>query len=715
MTTRRISIAVVCILQIFTLDPTQANEDTRTSQSCDHLKRDGETEDGYYFIDPDGSGGLDPFQVYCDMSSDQQSGITVVHHDMEKRASVDGRRGPDTRVVNITYTASMEQIQALVSLSSGCEQYLSYDCFLSPIFSRPYRHAQYRQHVAWYSRQNRRMINWAGAEGQDGKCACGVTGTCDNGNKRCNCDNDDNQWRQDGGYIRDKEHLPVTRLVFGDSRDVLMYAEHGVYSIGALRCTGQAVDSVYPASCAEVKSRGVQDSGGSYIIDPDGPGTGVEPFTVTCHFNQTVITTVHHNREEMTHVDGHEHPMSYRVQVSYAASSRQIQALMAISDRCEQSIEYHCYGSAIFYPENEFTQKKQHAAWHSREGTRMHYWPGARGQAGKCACGVSGTCDNGNPRCNCDNNDAIWRKDAGTVTDKSLLPVTGLAFGDTSIKICFDEEENAVSLLDEQGFYVLSPLRCRGTDHLSKEPLEREDDGVKQDVPKKTENPAEEPPVHEGTGIKNKHRHLSNNKNNNQPIHPTIERTDVSDEHSGAENEDEQPLRDVPNQHVDVQQNQDDAVFGNTDGQHVNSELVHPIEEPPDRIDENTGNNEDEDQPIEILQSPAALGQDDSHRSEDVDSGQEAEHESPQWVKGGGLTDEDDPSASSQPLTLEVGIPVVLTLLAAGFVLAMKMPCKMRRLKSRKRNRSGDFTADMLEFPNVNKPRLLNSWSLYES
>ncbi|XP_078573418.1 neurexin-4-like [Branchiostoma floridae x Branchiostoma japonicum] len=115
-------------------------------------------------------------EVYCDMSSDQQTGITVVHHDKEERASVDGRRGPGPRVVNITYSASMEQIQALVSLSSDCEQYLSYDCFESPVFSRPYRHAQYRQHVTWYSRQNTRMINWAGAEGQDGKCACGVTG-----------------------------------------------------------------------------------------------------------------------------------------------------------------------------------------------------------------------------------------------------------------------------------------------------------------------------------------------------------------------------------------------------------------------------------------------------------------------------------------------------------------------------------------------------------
>ncbi|XP_078594976.1 uncharacterized protein LOC144872556 [Branchiostoma floridae x Branchiostoma japonicum] len=681
-----------------------------------------------------------------------------------------------------------------------------------------------------------------------------------------------------------------------------MYTEQGFYNIGALRCRGQAVDRWYPPSCAEVKSRGghAQDSSGSYIIDPDGPGTGVEPFTVSCDFNQTVTTTVHHNREETAHVDGHEHPLSYRVDVSYAASMRQIQALMAISDSCEQNVEYHCYGSAIFYSEKESKPDKQHAAWYSREGTGMSYWPGARGHAGKCACGVTGTCDNGNPRCNCDNNDDTWRKDAGTVTDKSLLPVTGLAFGDTSIKVCFDENENIVSLLDEQGFYVLSPLRCRSsdagtpqttaqplvptsstskkpnftetkhtalltktessnsdsllrstprnreetaiegdqnvdrktpsqdedsriqdgdmeepsddkkkdnqphgdqtpedipnpkekppkdsldedegeerpvevlqkedidqppnidtgtkdennqliTDHSSEnvpnpvlqdemvdsisrtahgrngaaehgtetrqpflnkedlldqetfdqwsgEQLEREDDEGIHNLPDETENPHEEPLVHEGTDIKT------------QPAYSTTEPPDVV----GAENTDRQPFQDNPNHPVDMPQGYDDAVIGYRDGEKMNSEPAHPLEEQPGLTHENTDNNKDIDQPLENLQNPAALGQDNSQRRGDRTDGpgEVHVHERPQWVQGGDPADEDEPSGfPDSELTLEVGIPVVLTALAVAFVIAFRMPCKRLHMKTRKRSRSDGFT-------DVGSPRLLKSFSIQQS
>ena len=37
--------------------------------SCDALRTEGETADGVYAIDPDGEGGADPFDVYCDMNT----------------------------------------------------------------------------------------------------------------------------------------------------------------------------------------------------------------------------------------------------------------------------------------------------------------------------------------------------------------------------------------------------------------------------------------------------------------------------------------------------------------------------------------------------------------------------------------------------------------------------------------------------------------------
>lgn len=38
--------------------------------SCEEFKLSGYTESGIYNLDPDGPGELQPFQVYCDFSTD---------------------------------------------------------------------------------------------------------------------------------------------------------------------------------------------------------------------------------------------------------------------------------------------------------------------------------------------------------------------------------------------------------------------------------------------------------------------------------------------------------------------------------------------------------------------------------------------------------------------------------------------------------------------
>ena len=40
---------------------------------------------GNYIIDPDGTGGLAPFTVYCDMTDKNGVGVTVISHDSEIR------------------------------------------------------------------------------------------------------------------------------------------------------------------------------------------------------------------------------------------------------------------------------------------------------------------------------------------------------------------------------------------------------------------------------------------------------------------------------------------------------------------------------------------------------------------------------------------------------------------------------------------------------
>ena len=61
----------------------------------------------------------------------------------------------------------------------------------------------------------------------------------------------------------------------------------------------------------------------------------------------------------------------------------------------------------------------------------MNYWGGAAVDSGKCACGMSNTCANGNTKCNCDAVLKELREDSGYLNDTNTLPVTQLRFGDT--------------------------------------------------------------------------------------------------------------------------------------------------------------------------------------------------------------------------------------------------------------------------------------------
>ncbi|EDO44023.1 predicted protein, partial [Nematostella vectensis] len=60
----------------------------------------------------------------------------------------------------------------------------------------------------WVSRDGEKMTSWGGAPSRSNKCACGVTGTCDNAANSCNCESNDNVWREDSGFLTDKETLP---------------------------------------------------------------------------------------------------------------------------------------------------------------------------------------------------------------------------------------------------------------------------------------------------------------------------------------------------------------------------------------------------------------------------------------------------------------------------------------------------------------------------
>ena len=83
------------------------------------------------------------------------------------------------------------------------------------------------------------MNYWGGAVVGSGKCACAMTNSCAGGGK-CNCDKNDNTWREDSGYLTDKNTLPVTELRLGDAEGdpAGSGVESGYHTLGKLRCWG---------------------------------------------------------------------------------------------------------------------------------------------------------------------------------------------------------------------------------------------------------------------------------------------------------------------------------------------------------------------------------------------------------------------------------------------------------------------------------------------
>ena len=56
------------------------------------------------------------------------------------------------------------------------------------------------------------------------------------GSEVCNCDKNDNVWREDSGLLTDKTKFPVKQLGFGDVSSV----EEGYHTLGKLKCFGIA-------------------------------------------------------------------------------------------------------------------------------------------------------------------------------------------------------------------------------------------------------------------------------------------------------------------------------------------------------------------------------------------------------------------------------------------------------------------------------------------
>ena len=129
---------------------------------------------GSYVIDPDDSGGVAPFTVYCDMSDKNGVGVTVIRHDTESRIHLKSGtclETPGCYSRNVSYNeATIPQITSLSAVSTHCEQFIKYECHSVMFIARDY--------AWWVSRDGSKMRYWGGASPGTTNCACGMTNSC---------------------------------------------------------------------------------------------------------------------------------------------------------------------------------------------------------------------------------------------------------------------------------------------------------------------------------------------------------------------------------------------------------------------------------------------------------------------------------------------------------------------------------------------------------
>ena len=190
-------------------------------KTCRDLRVTGVVKSGTYTVYPINSQSAN---VYCDMKSKNGVGVTVISHNSETRTRVIGieARGGARRIIR--YAIPGVFIKAIVDSSSKCEQYIKYECKGSLI-------AGNGGYAWWVSAGGKRMSNWGGVDHSKTGCACSLTNSCAPG--VCNCDKNDDVWREDSGLLDEKEFLPISEVRFGDTGDS---REEGYYTVGKLKC-----------------------------------------------------------------------------------------------------------------------------------------------------------------------------------------------------------------------------------------------------------------------------------------------------------------------------------------------------------------------------------------------------------------------------------------------------------------------------------------------
>ncbi|KAI1905287.1 hypothetical protein AGOR_G00014550 [Albula goreensis] len=196
-------------------------------QSCEAYKHKGNSS-GFYYIDLDGSGPLDPQLVYCNMTDKTWM---VIQHNNTELTKLKSLGGINQHLAYFNYSANMEQLQAIINQAEHCEQEVSYHCKKSRLLNTP----DGTPFTWWVGRTGEIHTYWGGAKPGSQKCSCGLQENCIDSSHFCNCDADTREWTNDSGSLSFKDHLPVTEISFGD---ISRADSEAAYKVGHLQCHG---------------------------------------------------------------------------------------------------------------------------------------------------------------------------------------------------------------------------------------------------------------------------------------------------------------------------------------------------------------------------------------------------------------------------------------------------------------------------------------------
>ena len=152
----------------------------------------------------------------------------------------------------------------------------------------------------------------------------------------------------------------------------------------------------------------------------------------------------HHDTEAQVTVTGYPDSCGgYKKQFTYQLDMQVIILAINNSINCMQMTSADCRG-VTFVGEN--------CSWlNGRGNKKLLFWGGGPQNGTGCNCGIHGNCANALRKCNCDinnNYDSNWYKDEGYVTLRGVLPLIGIAIGDT------------LTTNTEVVKYTVGPLRC---------------------------------------------------------------------------------------------------------------------------------------------------------------------------------------------------------------------------------------------------------------